>query len=270
MTKLWASKYTGGKSAGNPYQIGGWIASLLPHDRLYAEPFAGMLGVLLRRPPSHFELISDADDTVIAFWRAVRNSPDEFAYKLDNLPSSQTEHEWAHATAHDQEQDDVSRALAFVIIQYQAVMPGSKQWLPRFTSRDGSDWRHGLQDRIHALCDRIRNVQIANEDAVRFLQRLAPRENAVIYCDPPYGGMASAYNVDVDRDALRDALLEQQGRVLISGYGDEWDHLGWERHEYTTHTLKASLAAKGDGAIQRTEVAWSNYHAEQKGQTALL
>ena len=60
----------------------------------------------------------------------------------------------------------------------------------------------------------------------------------MIYADPPYPTAAAAhlYARTVDFDRLAETLLAQQGKVAVSGYGDEWDSLGWERHEHHTIT----------------------------------
>ena len=79
----------------------------------------------------------------------------------------------------------------------------------------------------------------------------------MVYVDPPYDntiGTEGAYRHGVDRDALLDVLRVQRGRVAISGYGDEWDALGWERHEYETVSLLGDPAAK-KGATHRGMLA---------------
>ena len=70
-------KWVGGKSAASALGTGKWITSLLPYDRTYAEPFAGMCGVLLQRFPSAEEIVNDLDERVVNWWRVVRDRPDE-------------------------------------------------------------------------------------------------------------------------------------------------------------------------------------------------
>ena len=81
----------------------------------------------------------------------------------------------------------------------------------------------------------------------------------MLYADPPYKDTAG-YHSDVDRDALREALLAQQGRAAISGYGDEWDHLGWERHE-RAEEINPSI---GSQRTVRKDVLWTNYEPVQR------
>ena len=49
----------------------------------YVEPFAGSLSVLLARNPSQVEIVSDLDDGIVNFWRAVSDAPDEVAAHAD-------------------------------------------------------------------------------------------------------------------------------------------------------------------------------------------
>ena len=105
------------------------------------------------------------------------------------------------------------------------------------------------------LQKRIRDVQLECGDAVKLLGKLAALDYAVIYCDPPYAQADKRYYAhDVDRAALADVLIAQQGRVAIGGYGDEWDALGWQRHERRT-TLSSHLRDQPE----RVEVLWTNY-----------
>ena len=58
----------------------------------------------------------------------------------------------------------------------------------------------------------------------------------------------------MDRAALFEALRGATARVAISGYGDEWDGLGWVK------TTKHGLSSQGKGGEQqRAEALWQNF-----------
>ena len=270
MTGLFAVRYVGGKSAGASTGTGPWIASLLPYDRdgTYVEPFAGMLGVLLQRPRVKYELANDLDGVVYTFWRAVREYPSELARALELTPSSMREYEIAERTAVDESAGVVERARAFCILRQQSHVGLENHWSPRFMVGVGSrsSWRVGLPARVVALAERMKDVELACEDATATLRRVENHTDAVVYVDPPYEGVLTPYRADVDRGELTDALLAQKGRVLISGYRDEWDHLGWERREHRTWT---PIAMSNTGKIGRVEVAWTNYEVGGQGALAI-
>ena len=85
---LSALSYYGGKSGGHGSSgRGRWIASLLPGDTrtLYAEPYAGMLGILLQRAPAKLEIVNDLNRRIVNWWRVVRDHPDELARMMRYL-----------------------------------------------------------------------------------------------------------------------------------------------------------------------------------------
>lgn len=50
----------------------------------------------------------------------------------------------------------------------------------------------------------------------------------------------------------------QQGRVAVSGYGDEWDCLGWRRVE------KEGLVRRPNQTARKVvEVLWMNYPSDR-------
>ena len=72
-----------------------------------------------------------------------------------------------------------------------------------------------------------------------------------------------AYKLDdklLDIDAYTKTLLSQKGRVAISGYRDEWDHLGWERFEWNTRAYPLNDSDEHrDLDWKRTECLWTSY-----------
>jgi len=265
MKRLSALPYYGGKSVLSPTGKGRWIASLLPArtDVLYCEPFAGMLGVLLHRQPSKTEIVNDASERVVNWWRVVRDRPAEFEWMIQHTPHSRKEFEWAKANLDCA--DELRRALAFHCIVTQSALSTDIQvrWKMRRQPNVGSTnspWKPG---RIGALAERLRRVQLECCDAVDLLRKTAGVERAVIYCDPPYASAdTSPYAHDVDSDKLAAVLLAQQGQVAISVYGGEWDCLGWHRQELETFTSQIGRSTRKDGI--RTEVLWTNYEPQMR------
>ena len=96
------------------------------------------------------------------------------------------------------------------------------------------------------------------------LERTAKMADTMIYCDPPYVSRPKTTIVygkgkmPIDVDRISELLLAQKGKVAISGYDDEWDHLGWMCSEYSTEHFGV---ATGD-RTPRLEKLWTNYNAE--------
>ena len=269
---LHALQYHGGKSVWT-YGVGRWIASLLPTDRkvTYAEPYAGMLGVLLNRRKCASEIVNDLNGRVVNWWLAIRDEPDEYKRLLLLTPYSETLYTEALETL--DEGTSVQRAIKFQLVLMASQSHGdgdqhggfSVRYKPGSSTLAGN--MHRLVHRLDALADRLRDVQLLCRPAVQVLERLEQVSEAVIYCDPPYPDTATnAYAVvQHDHEATFKSLQRQQGKVAISGYGDQWDHLGWHR---STHDVQV-FGTSGSSAKPRTEVLWTNYKPVQQIRLAM-
>ena len=265
MNEIKSLPYFGGKSTAGVTGLGAWITSLLPatDDKRYnhySEPFCGMCGILCHRAPLFTEWINDKDGLISNWWEVVRDRPEELGYLLKYTPYSQPEYRRAYDEI-ETETDPVRQALNVASVLYQGrckSLNRSYSW--GRTSVKTQSWgkKELLDGRIVGLHNRIKNVIIFNEDAVEFLQRTAGHHNAVVYCDPPYRSANSGDNYrewQLDIDAISEVLSFHKGAVAISGYGNEWDHLGWQRREFATW----STFQDDHGDKSRTEVLWVNY-----------
>ena len=263
LNKIRAPSYTGGKSAynRNPAFIR-WLHSLLPYRKRYAEPFAGMLGVLLAREPSKVEVVNDLDGRVANWWRVVRDEGDKLRERFDASPVYCREF-FDEARTGCNEKGFEGAYYFTLLLSWASFHKYDASSATLYMSwSDSAD--HRLNGRrpqryeFERLMERMRNVAVENMCAVKMLERLARFEDCVIYCDPPYS-VASANNLyrysELDVGALTEVLLAQKGAVLISGYGSEWDHLGWNRSEHSAHASIANTRGK----TQRVEVVWANY-----------
>ena len=264
---LHALNWVGGKSAAASQRTGPWVASLLPDDRrvTYVEPFAGMLGVLLQRSKVSLEVVNDTNDRLVNWWRCLRDRPDELLRLVALTPYSRSEFGQAVENVDNADLSPVVRAAHFTTVLRQSIrssdnVSGSswRRWLAYDPAASGPPIGHTdrLVDRLAAVAARVHTVQIERIDAVALLERIADNQRAVVYCDPPYPtANQTLYQRSVDFGALADVLKAQQGRVAVSGYGAEWDCLGWRRVERVTHRLTPGVAKP----YERTEVLWMNY-----------
>ena len=252
-----ALKYYGGKGGAKAQ----WIASLLPwsSDDFYVEPFSGMASVLLARQPVRAEMLNDLNGRVVNWWRVVRDQPEEFARLVDYTPNSHAEFVASLANMDDESLPPIRRALAFHVVVSQSMNSGDNvtqgAWRRVFNGTAGAHtWG---RERMGALAQRLARVQLECRDAIEVLERTSKEAGAVVYCDPPYHtAYTHAYTHAGVPDGLAEGLQAQKGHVALSGYRDEWDSLGWQRHEFATFTVPAS---DHGNARRRTEVLWTNY-----------
>ena len=265
-------QWTGGKGANSVPQ-GPWVASLLPQttECCYVEPFAGMLGVLLQRPASKSEIANDTDHLLINWWKVVRDHPNELIRALELTPHSRYLYNEAVETLKEcQIHDRVERARLWTITVDQSISKtmgksGFSQSYSIARGRGGQKVGY-WEKKLTALAYRIRQVQLDCQPAEKLLERLAKEKDTVIYCDPPYPSATEFYgNAELDVELIAELLTDQQGRVAVSGYGDEWDLLGWEKHE-CRGTSCGSPSNKPSEAQVRREILWTNYPATTQGK----
>jgi DNA adenine methylase len=272
-------RYYGGKHPAT--RRGRWINATIgpaPKRTSYIEPFAGMLGVLLQRPPVRIELANDANRWVVAWWRAVRDWPEEFARLIAATPRSRVLYDEAAETvlAGPPAGDPLRDALAIHVCIDQNMnhgpVPGRGRWAAMYSGAIGSTGSEGwTRERVAALAARLRRVQLECRDACAILERTRRTADALIYVDPPYAladtapyGEAAAR---LDRGRLGDLLAAQAGRVAVSGYGDEWDGLGWHRSELADRHRPLGVHS-GAKAAPRVEVLWTNFPPAGEGGAA--
>lgn len=236
--------YPGGKGL-----LADWIVRLLPKHDAYVEPFFGGGSVLLSKPRCRAELVNDLDGAVTAFWRTLRDAPEELALALSLTPYAREE--LRAAAANPDPDSDVEKARRFVVRAMQGRnAAGSSGW--RFDLSGAANtslartWLN-LPDRVRAVAGRLRGVAIENRPAVeviRLASRAAHPDRTLIYADPPYLGPESLYRLpfgEADHVELLDALAAHPGPVVLSGYASTlYDaRLGeWDRHEKRTHTQR--------------------------------
>jgi len=173
-------------------------------------------------------------------------------------PKSRVEYQRALTAMDDESLPPLRRALAFHIAVDQSVIQSDNaamgRWQRRFNPAIGSIAYH-TSDEIHRRSSRLRTARLECVDACILLDRIKDLDSCTIYADPPYPtANTTGYAVrDFDRAGLADVLMAQRGAVGVSGYGDEWDLLGWRR--VIRLALRRQIKGEGD---ERLAVLWLN------------
>ena len=228
-----------------------------------------MCGVLFCRPRSKIEIINDRNGDVINWWNMVRERPQDVACQVYNSPVSRVDYDLCYERLHSGELDDsLERARAFFVVTQQSMTHGIRGGIAfRYTFAGGEKEPFTDKD-IKRLSDRLRKVQVECNDAVSILDRICQLKETMIYCDPPYKKSdTTAYgNYDakaIDWDDFETVLKKQKGKVAISGYKDEWDCLGWDKHNLKTFVNGRGVQASNHARYEN-EVLWCNYKAENQ------
>ena len=257
--------YFGGKT-----RIAAQVAALLPAHEHYIEPFAGSLAVLLAKPRSAMETVSDLDGDLVAFWRVLRDRPGDLERACALTPHARAEHLEAYQPA----ADDLERARR-VWVRLTQGRSGQLHHLtgwryyqdPRGSHSSMPDYLEAYCARLAPAAARLAGISLECLPALELIRRYGRHPAALLYADPPYlessrssAGRGPSYRHELrtedDHRELAAALLEAHAAVVLSGYdsplyAELYD--GWHRREIGAYTGN-SHPSKG----HRVEVLWSN------------
>ena len=267
-----ALPYLGGKSIRANSGLGAWIVSVLPaahQGQTYVEPFAGMLGVLRQRKPAGTEIASDADGRIIAFWRELQDNTNAFAERVGSTLWHRGEYEEAVSVLQGAASEagnpaDTALAVAVVLAQSMHHSLGARRsdWRVAWQPSRASARMHLFPPALLNAAERIRRVQFETRSAEEILQRIALVGSSVVYCDPPYRSADASHRYGgkpLNIGEISEALHAQNGDVAISGFGEEWDHLGWVKNEFDKDVVVPPRHDYEGVHYQRTEMLWTNY-----------
>lgn len=261
---------------GSKWSLAEWIIEHMPPHQTYLEPFFGSGAVFFNKAPSALETINDLDGDVVNLFKIIRDHPEELANTVKWTPYSREEYYNSYQVG--AEVDELERARMFLV----------RCWMARGgKTSDRTGWKHNIDvskapnnrmpdqwskvpDRILAVTDRLKRVQIEQQPALQLIERYK-NPSVLIYADPPYLLSTRSKRLyknemtDADHIELLDALDEHPGPVILSGYDNDLYNIRikhWRREE------KKDLAEMGR---IRTEVIWINpVAADQVGQQTIF
>ncbi len=227
--------WAGGKSKSLPY-----LLQYLPYRDGYIEPFGGSGAVLLGRVKSDFEVFNDRHSGIIAFYRCLRDEvkTNKLMDYLQLVLHSREEfvdckNTWSDCT------DDVERAAKW----YVSIVMSFSSLGRNFgrSIKSGVNMAISIRNKIDKfpiIHERIKNVQIENQDAYEMLKDYDNKDH-VFYLDPPYYDVYSGTYAHEMTRAEHISLLERvmcmEAFVAVSSYDNElynsydWDHVyEWE------------------------------------------
>jgi DNA adenine methylase len=252
---------------GGKITIGPEIAALLPKHSHYVEPYCGSLAVLFAKIPSDHETVNDLDQVLMAFWRVLRERPEDLARVCALTPHSRLEYQTA-VPLDAVDELELARQVFVKLTQGRSGRLKRTGWRhyinPAGCSVGMPGYLAGYVDRIAPAVERLQNVTLECLPAMDIIKKYGAEPDVCLYVDPPYLGTTrgwdNAYRYEMRDEAahreLAEALHAARAAVVLSGYpSDLYDrdlYPGWDRH-----TIAASTGQGGKWE-NRTEVLWSN------------
>jgi DNA adenine methylase len=251
------------KTHGGKYYTARRIINCFPSHRIYVEPFAGGLNVLLNKPPAVVEVASDLDGDLINLYQMIQARCGELTGALGALPYNPTTFDAALSwLASD---DPLWHAVGYLVRKRfsRGGLGETFAWSERLRGGRPGDENAWLtiQAELPRVADRLRGVDIRQAPAIEVV-REHDGPDALHYCDPPYlhstRTARDAYRFEMtaaDHAELLDVLMDCRGTVVLSGYPSPlYDArlAGWRRITFDM----ANHAGQGRSKQRREEVIW--------------
>lgn len=254
-------RYHGGK-----WRLAKEILRYFPWHEIYVEPFCGAASLLMQKPRSHSEVISDLDGEIFNLFQVLREQPQEFervirltpfsrwefelAFEKSVIPLSAVERARRLAVRAAFGRDSASATTSRKVSMRSLCDKAKRSATPMV------DWIH-YADAIPSFSSRLDGVWIENKPAIEVM-KMHDSPKTLHYCDPPYlpsvrDRTKHDYAHEMDQDGhveLLSFLQTLRGMVIISGYQSEMYNSmlsGWE---------KVFIETFADSAKPRTEVLW--------------
>lgn len=247
------------KYFGSKWRLAPKIISMMPSHRIYVEPYGGSACVLLRKEPSKYEIYNDLEDSIVNFFRMMRDHGEELVHRIMLTPWSRIESQMCANNLYHP--DRIEWARRFYTASEQRIAPPSMDRTPHIGWRIGKGYHKGIhqlcKEDLLAVVHRLRNVAIEHKDALDVIQ-MHDTPHTLFYIDPPYLGAGARYVVDVSVQhliELAEALADLDGMFILSGnnsrsYTDIYDHLGFNKHIFNEVNMTGN---------KTTECLWTNF-----------
>ena len=252
-------KYPGGK-----WRIADWIISYFPKHKVYLEPFFGSGAVFFNKEPSYIETINDVDGQIVNLFKVCRDFPEELTRLINLTPFSRDEFLYCYEYS-ENPIEPARRTLVRFHQSFGTTNSSKKSWRnvqvaggPRCATMWGC-----LPDIIINCCERLKEAQIENVDAIELIKRYNDKDT-LLYLDPPYipelrmkNMYKHEFGLEQHKELLK-TIKQNNSLIVLSGYDNELyneELKGWNTAKIET------LAQMGQ---KRTEKLWFNFYVNEK------
>jgi DNA adenine methylase len=250
--------YLGGKS-----KLAKKIVPMIPSDHVcYCEPFCGAAWILFSKEPSKDEVINDADNELICFWRVIQLHLQPFLDYFKQALISRQFWEWENEKV-PETLTDIQRAARYYYLQRLAF--GGRTSRRTFGTTASGPWGLNLstiEETLIAVHWRLKGVAIEHLDAITCITRY-DRPSTFFYIDPPYFFNRHDYAVSFEKfDALSGILKGLKGRFILSlnDCKEVRELFSWATQKRVTlsYSCQNTRAAAGSRSKPRSELLIHN------------
>ena len=192
------------------------LLPLLPDHQCYCEPFAGGLALLMRKNPSHIEVVNDLNGDLIALYRCVQYHNDELLREIGHLIAGR---QTMHDLLRNPGLTDIQRAARFYCRNRKSFGGGGRTLgIVRSKGSGCAFIRSKNVDLLSQARDRLSNVVVENLPYERCLE-LYDAPETCFFMDPPYlNARPTAYAgwTESDITRFRSHVVKLKARWIIT------------------------------------------------------
>ncbi|MBA4240993.1 MAG: methyltransferase [Sphingobacteriaceae bacterium] len=242
------------------------LLDIIPAHTIYCEPFFGGGALFFAKPKSEVEIINDKNGEVINFFKVVKTKFAELQKEIQGTLHSREHYKKAMVVyEHPDLFTDVKRAWALWVLTNQGFASMIGSWgFGKENSKEKS-LANKRDDFTRAYADRLRMVQIENNDAIKVIQR-SDTKDTFIYADPPYIGSDMGHYKgysEEDYKKLLDALVKVKGKFLLSSYPSLILSQYIKKYKWKIKKVEKSVAVTKHTDKKKTEMLVMNYDPEK-------
>lgn len=269
---------------GGKLRVVNTLNFLIPEHDSYYEPFMGASSVLLNHPRSSKEVINDLDSDLVCFMRTLadREKGKELTKQLESLEFSEDTFKKAKLCEKDGflGLSDIERAVMVFIIISQSRNATRKSF-GKGAYYDTYAYQSDIRRNIFQVYERLKNVEILEENGIGLLQTIVGDENAFAFVDPPYchelrgKGATNIYKSELPQEEqirLLETIRHAKCKILLCGYKSEtgvdfYDSYllpyGWHCYKLAELTKSCQNKAHRD---KGKEFIWVNYKLPERAR----
>lgn len=254
--------YYGGKQ-----RIASKILPHFPRHTVYVEPFAGGAALLFAKPKplvtnsaDYREVLNDANDLLINLYRVAIKQRQELETEIMATLYSQSDHlRSKEIIKNPSKYDNLTKAWAFYVnINQSFASQLNNGWGTACYSNNHSESWHNKQLRLSEILNRIKDIYVSCEDAIKCIERWDSPQT-LFYCDPPYPGANQGhydgYTLE-DFKNLCDALDNIKGSYVLSNYLQPIEPKSAQKRVEIDAIMSACKATEERKNNKRIEVLW--------------
>lgn len=195
------------------------LLKVLPEDNSYVEVFSGSAKLLLNKPPSKWELLNDANQDIINFFRVVKHRLAELVEAIDSDIVHPERFKELRSTTSP---DEIDRAHRFCYLALYSFGGRQQHFAGGFLDKNVRAIDQ-VRSVLQKVSDRLRNVKLECRDCLECVKRY-DRKDTLFFLDPPYLGESARLGtygeMDIDHHhGLAAALSKVKGKFLLT-YND--------------------------------------------------